>query len=221
MLNYKYWPKANSLVDSKSFDIEYVFSIKLIIMKSIAVYCSSSDIIHQDFFQSARALGEAMAKNNYQLVYGGGMVGLMGEVAKNVKKHGGKTLGVVPKALNIDKVVNDIDDELIVTDGMRERKAIMDERADAFVGLAGGFGTFEEMFEVLTLKQLGYHDKPIVFLNIRGYYNHLLNMFEHIYAEGFAKEQYRVLYHVSESVQDALTYLQKYQPPDLPDKWFV
>lgn len=190
-------------------------------MKSIAVYCSSSDIIHSDYFQSAKDLGLAMAENNYQLVYGGGMVGLMGAVARSVKDNGGKTLGVVPKALNIDNVVNDIDDELIVTDGMRERKAIMDERADAFVGLAGGFGTFEELFEVLTLKQLGYHNKPIVFINIRGYYNHLLNMFEHIYAEGFAKEQYRVLYHVADSITDAVEYLQNYTPQQLPDKWFV
>lgn len=190
-------------------------------MKSIAVFCSSSDIIHQDYFKSAQQLGTAMANSGLQLVYGGGIVGLMGEVARNVKNHGGKTLGVIPKALNIDKVVNDIDDELIITDGMRERKAIMDERADAFVGLAGGFGTLEEMFEVLTLKQLGYHDKAIVFLNIRGYYDKLLEMFETIYAEQFAKEQYRVLYHVSETVDDCMQYLENYQPPDLPDKWFV
>lgn len=162
-----------------------------------------------------------MAINNYQLVYGGGMVGLMGEVARSVKKHGGSTLGVVPTALNIDKVVNDIDDELIITDGMRERKAIMDERADAFIGLPGGFGTFEEMFEVLTLKQLGYHNKPILFLNVRGYYDKLLEMFEHIYSENFAKSQYRSLYHICDSVSDAISYLSSYQPPDLPDKWFV
>lgn len=162
-----------------------------------------------------------MAENSCQLVYGGGMVGLMGAVAQSVKLHGGKTLGVVPKALNIDNVVNDIDDELIITDGMRERKAIMDERSDAFIGLAGGFGTFEEMFEVLTLKQLGYHNKPIIFLNTKGYYNHLLQMFEHIYSEGFAKEQYRVLYHVTSSVSEAFSYLKEYQPPQLPDKWFI
>jgi len=190
-------------------------------MKSIAVYCSSSDIIHQEYFNAAKQLGESMADNNLQLVYGGGIVGLMGAVARSVKQNGGKTLGVIPKALNIDKVVNDIDDELIVTDGMRERKAIMDERADAFVGLPGGFGTFEEMFEVLTLKQLGYHDKAIVFLNIKGYYNKLLEMFEHIYAEKFAKEQYRVLYHVSDTVDDVISYLADYEAPDLPAKWFI
>jgi hypothetical protein len=190
-------------------------------MKSVAVYCSSSDVIHQDYFKLAAQLGQLMAATGRQLVYGGGMVGLMGEVARSVKEHGGKTLGVVPKALNLDNVVNDIDDELIITDGMRERKAIMDERADAFIGLPGGFGTFEEMFEVLTLKQLGYHNKPIIFLNIRGYYNKLLEMFEHIYAEGFAKEQYRVLYYVCDSAQQAVDYLNTYQPPNLPDKWFV
>jgi uncharacterized protein (TIGR00730 family) len=190
-------------------------------MKSLAVYCSSSDVIHQDYFIAAQKLGKLMAQNDFQLVYGGGMVGLMGEVARHVKSNGGQTLGVVPKALNIDNVVNDIDDELIITDGMRERKAIMDERADAFIGLPGGFGTFEEMFEVLTLKQLGYHNKPIVFLNIKGYYDKLLEMFEHIYSEGFAKEQYRVIYHVSDSVNDAIDYILTYEPPQLPDKWFV
>ncbi len=190
-------------------------------MKSIAVYCSSSDIIHQDYFKIAQQLGKLMAENKSQLVYGGGVVGLMGEVARSVKDNGGKTLGVVPKALNIKNVVHDIDDELIITDGMRERKAIMDERADAFVGLPGGFGTFEEMFEVLTLKQLGYHNKPIVFLNVRGYYDKLLEMFEHIYAEKFAKEQYRVLYHVCETAEETIGYLENYQPPNLPDKWFI
>ena len=159
-------------------------------MKTIAVYCSSSDVIHQDYFKAATQLGHQMASKGFDLVYGGGSVGLMGQVARSLKSHNGKTIGVVPKALNIENVVNDIDDELIITDGMRERKAIMDERAGAFIGLPGGFGTLEEMFEVLTLKQLGYHNKPIVFLNIRGYYNKLIEMFEHVYEEQFAKEQY-------------------------------
>lgn len=190
-------------------------------MKTLAVYCSSSDVIHQDYFKAAHELGQQMAIKGFQLVYGGGAVGLMGEVARSLKSQGGKTIGVVPKALNIDQVVNDIDDELIITDGMRERKAIMDERADAFIGLPGGFGTLEEMFEVLTLKQLAYHNKPIVFLNIRGYYSHLFEMFEHIYEEQFAKEQYRILYHISDSVEDCMNYINTYQPPQLPDKWFV
>lgn len=190
-------------------------------IESIAVYCSSSDVIHKEYFQVAAELGKAMADNGMQLIYGGGMVGLMGEVAKNVKKYKGKTCGVVPKALNIENVVNDIDDELIITDGMRERKAVMDDKADAFIGLPGGFGTFEEMFEVLTLKQLAYHNKPIIFLNIRGYYNKLFEMFEHIYAENFAKEQYRTLYHISENVSEAIKYMEEYKAPELPDKWFV
>ena len=190
-------------------------------MKSIAVYCSSSDVIHKEYFNAAAQLGQLMASKGFQLVYGGGAVGLMGEVARSLKSAGGKTLGVVPKALNIENVVNDIDDELIITDGMRERKAIMEERSDAFIGLPGGFGTFEEMFEVLTLKQLGYHNKAIVFLNIRGYYDKLFEMFEHIYKEQFAKQQYRVLYHISDSAKDSIEYIETYQPPELPNKWFV
>ena len=122
-------------------------------MKSIAVYCSSSDVIHEDYFKTAKNLGSLMAKHNYELVYGGGVVGLMGEVARSVKSNGGKTYGVIPEALNLDNVVHDIDDELIITVGMRERKALMDERANAFIGLPGGFGTLEEMFEVLTLQK--------------------------------------------------------------------
>ena len=97
----------------------------------------------------------------------------------------------------------------------------MIELADGFIGLPGGFGTLEEMLEVMTLKQLGYHEKPIVFLNVDGYYSRLFEMFEHIYDENFAKAEYRQLYHISETPEDAMAYLSNYQPPALPDKWFV
>jgi len=190
-------------------------------MKSIAVYCSSSDVIHQDYFKAAKKLGQLMAENNHELVYGGSVVGLMGEVARSVKANGGKTFGVVPELFNIKNVIHTIDDEQIITQTMSERKTLMFERADAFVGLPGGFGTFEEMFEVLVLKQLGYHNKPIIFLNVRGYYNKLFEMFEYIYAEKFAKELNRELYHISETADDTLAYLKSYQPPNLPDKWFI
>ncbi len=187
----------------------------------LAVYCSSSDHIKKSYFDHADALGALMAANNIDLIYGGGMVGLMGQVAKSIKNHRGKTIGVVPEALRIDGVVNTIDDELIITPDMHTRKAKMIKLADGFIGLAGGFGTLEEMLEVMTLKQLGYHEKPIVFLNTEGYYNHLFEMFEHIYAESFAKPDYRQLYHICETPEAAIKYLANYQPPNLPDKWFV
>ncbi|WP_395377195.1 TIGR00730 family Rossman fold protein [Marinicella sp. W31] len=190
-------------------------------IKTLAVYCSSSDVLDQEYFDDAHAFGEAMASHQWQLVYGGGMVGLMGAVAKSIKGQGGRTIGVVPEALQIDGVVNTIDDELIITPDMHTRKAKMVELSDGYVALGGGFGTLEELLEVMTLKQLGYHEKPIVILNTRGYYNKLLDMFETIYAEQFAKQQYRVLYHVSDTVTDCISYLHNYQPPDLPDKWFV
>ena len=187
----------------------------------IAVYCSSSDHIRKEYFDQADGLGALMAANQLDLVYGGGMVGLMGQVAKSIKNHQGHTIGVVPEALRIDGVVNTIDDELIITPDMHTRKAKMIELADGFIGLAGGFGTLEEMLEVMTLKQLGYHEKPIVFLNTEGYYSHLFEMFEHIYAENFAKAEYRQLYHISDTPESAIEYLKQYQPPQLPDKWFV
>jgi len=187
----------------------------------LAVYCSSSDHIKKIYFDQADGLGALMAIQNIELVYGGGMVGLMGQVAKSIKNHQGRTIGVTPKALQIDGVVNTIDDELIITDDMHSRKAKMIELADGFIALAGGFGTLEEMLEVMTLKQLGYHQKPIVFLNTDGYYQKLFDMFEHIYSERFAKAEYRQLYHISQTPEAAVDYLTQYEPPNLPNKWFI
>ncbi len=190
-------------------------------INNLAVYCSSSDQIDQAYFDDADVLGVVMANKNINLVYGGGMRGLMGQVAQSVKQNHGKTIGVVPEALRIEGVVNTIDDELIITPDMHTRKAKMIALAEGFIGLAGGFGTLEEMLEVMTLKQLGYHEKPIIFLNTAGYYNHLFAMFEHIYAENFAKEEYRQLYQVCDTAEQAIDYLTGYKPPSLPAKWFV
>lgn len=190
-------------------------------IKRIAVYCSSSDHIKKEYFDQADGLGALMAANQMNLVYGGSMVGLMGQVARSIKNHQGHTIGVVPEALHIDGVVNTIDDEQITTPDMHTRKAKMIDLADGFIGMAGGFGTLEEMLEVMTLKQLGYHNKPILFLNTAGFYQNLFNMFEHIYAENFAKPEYRQLYHISETPEAAIDYLNQYQPPQLPDKWFI
>jgi len=189
--------------------------------KRIAVYCSSSDHINKDYFTQADELGALMAANQMNLVYGGSMVGLMGQVAKSIKSHDGHTIGVVPEALHIDGVVNTLDDEQIITPDMHTRKAKMIELADGFIGMAGGFGTLEEMLEVMTLKQLGYHNKPILFLNTAGFYQDLFKLFEHIYAENFAKPEYRQLYHISNTPEEAVAYLNQYQPPQLPDKWFI
>ena len=144
----------------------------------------------------------------------------MGEVAASVKAHNGKVIGVIPKRLNIESVVKKDIDELIVVDNMRLRKAKIDEISDAFITLPGGFGTLEELLEIITLKQLSYHNKPIVILNINNFYSQLLVTFEGLYEQNFAKKEYRDLYKVVSSPEEALKYIESYVPEDRVAKWF-
>lgn len=189
--------------------------------RAICVYCSSSNAVDAAHFSAARELGQAMAARGFALVYGGTNVGLMGAVAQAVHEHGGKVIGVIPEALQAKGIAYDQADELIVTPDMRTRKAAMAERATAFVGLAGGFGTLEEILETITLKQLNYHDKPIALLNVAGFYDPLVSLFEHVYEHRFAKPEYRELYHITPSIDSLLSYLEQYQPPNIQvNKWF-
>ena len=154
------------------------------------------------------------------LVYGGGRVGLMGVLARAVHAHGGKVVGVIPDFLRAKEVAYEEADELIVTRDLRERKAIMESRSDAFVALPGGFGTLEEILEILTLKQLATHAKPVVFLNAQGFFDPLLALFEQLYREQFAKEETRAHYHVASAAHEALDHIERYQPPEPVAKWF-
>lgn len=187
----------------------------------VAVYCASSRDIEQHYFTAADQLGELMAKNKWTLVYGGGGTGLMGQVANSIQKHGGKTLGISPEVLKIDALINTRDDEQIITHDMASRKNKMVEVADAFIALPGGFGTLEELFEVMTLKQLGFHQKPIIIANFHGFYDQLLDFFEMLYAEKFTKQTYRQLYHIAVNAEGIVDYLTHYVPPDLDKHWFV
>lgn len=186
---------------------------------SICVFCSSSDRVAPVFFDAARELGAEIARRGHTLVYGGAGVGLMGTVARSVHQHGGRVVGVIPEALKAAGIGYDLCDELIVTRDMRERKAVLDQRSTAFFGLPGGFGTLEEVLEAITLKQLSYHAKPVLLLNLDGFYNPLEHLFEHIYAQNFAREHYRELYHFAPAVSEAFTYLDAYQPPTVRGKW--
>jgi uncharacterized protein (TIGR00730 family) len=188
--------------------------------KVICVYCSSSDAISPVYVQAAEALGTQLARRGWALIYGGGNVGTMWVVARTVQSHKGQVIGVIPEKLHGFKLANHDADELVVTQDMRERKAVMELRADGFVALPGGFGTLEEVLEILTLKQLGYHAKPVVFVNVNGFFDDLLAMFERIYHEQFAKDSTRRLYYVAADVDDALAYIESYQPVDLEQKWF-
>lgn len=189
--------------------------------QTICVYSSSSTVIDQLYFDTARELGRAIASRGDELLYGGGMIGLMGAIADSVRENGGKVIGVIPKALDQPGIVDKNCHELIVTEGMRERKAIMDARSDAFIALPGGYGTLEELLEIITLKQLKYHNKPIVILNVNRFYDPLLAQFDSIVEKRFAKSESRDLYRVASSVAGALEYIDTYTPFRFGDKWLT
>lgn len=185
----------------------------------ICVYSSSSNIIDQVYFEEAYKLGSEIAKRGDSFIYGGGMLGLMGECARGVHDQKGTVIGVIPKALNIKGVVYEKCDELIITEDMRFRKKVMDERSDAIIAIPGGFGTLEELLEMITLKQLRYHNKPLVILNTNGFYDELIAMFEKIISQQFAKEEMRELYFISDRIDDILNYIDSYEPVERDDKW--
>lgn len=182
-------------------------------IKNVTVYCASSNAIRDRYFDVAEETGRLLAERGYTLVYGGGKIGLMGAVARTVHECGGTVFGVIPEALKErEGVAYEVADKLVITKTMQERKAILFTQADAFLVLPGGFGTLEEFMEVLTLKQLSYHDKPLTIVNTDGYYDPLLELFEHFFEEGAASERYRTLYYVASRPEDALDYIEGYRP---------
>lgn len=152
---------------------------------SLCVYCGSRPGEGAAYLDAAKAVGQWIGQQGGQLVYGGGRTGLMGTVAEATRLAGGRVVGIIPKALVDKELANTLCDELHVVDTMHERKAMMGARADAFVALAGGIGTFEELFEIWTWRQLRYHDKPTGILNTAGYYDGLLHFLGHSVREGF------------------------------------
>ena len=188
-------------------------------MKNICVYCSSSKNIDKVYFDAAKELGEKMARFDFGLVYGGSSLGLMGEVALTAQKNGSKVLGVVPEKIYNTDIDFPEEIELIVTKDMRERKKTMEQKADAFIAMPGGFGTLEEVSEIIVSKQLGYHYKPIVFLNINGYYDKLFELFDTFYKENFAHGNCKEIYYKANSVDEALNYIMNYKPVEDKDKW--
>ncbi len=176
--------------------------------RSVTVYCSSSDHIEESYFEAARELGRQFARRHVQLVNGGGSVGLMGVMSREVHAMEGRVIGVIPKRLkDIEGRAYDASDELILTETMRERKRIMYEMSDGYVALAGGYGTLEEFLEVLTLRKLGYHDRPIVLLNTNGFYDELLAFFDSMTRKGFAHGDTKTYFSVVSRPEDVLPAL--------------
>ncbi len=189
--------------------------------KTITVYCASSTALAPVYFEAARELGTLLGQSGATLVYGGTNIGLMGAIAEAALSAGGRVVGVIPALLNQAGIAHPDLTELILTDGMRERKTIMEERADGFITLPGGYGTLEEIFEILTLRQLGYHQKPIVILNTNDYYGPLLAQLRSATEQHFMKPDNLSYFHLATTPADALEYIATYQPGPFDPKWFV
>ena len=180
-------------------------------MTNICVFASSSNNLEDIFYKDASELGVLLGQNNMNIVYGGSRLGMMYACASAVKANGGKVIGVMPQRLHDMGFGNPEDcDEFILTSGMRERKAKMDEISDAVVALAGGLGTLEEISEMIVQKQLGYNKKPIIILNTNSYYDNLIKFFDTIINNKFAKPETKNLYYVAKTPVDAVRYLQEY-----------
>ncbi|WP_422376919.1 TIGR00730 family Rossman fold protein [Roseibium sp.] len=187
-------------------------------MKTICVFCGSSYGTRDNYAEAARTTGRAIAENGYALVYGGARVGLMGTVADAALEAGGKVIGVLPRALQEKEIGHEGLTELHLVGSMHERKAMMADLSDAFIALPGGVGTLEEIFEVWTWGQLGYHQKPCGFLNIDGYYDHLIRFLDHQTEEGFTKKVMRDMAQIADTPEGMLDLFNAYEPPSAP-KW--
>jgi uncharacterized protein (TIGR00730 family) len=177
------------------------------LVKSLCVYCGSARGASPRYIAAARELGEAMAERNIRLVYGGARIGMMGEVADAVMKHGGEVVGVIPEHLQTSEVGHSGITELKVVDSMHTRKKLMFDLSDAFAVLPGGFGTLDELFEIITWRMLALHSKPVVVLNIDGYWDPYQRLVDHIIAQGFARESSRQFFSVVNSVGRAFDLL--------------
>lgn len=179
---------------------------------NICVFGASSDTIDKIYITMTEELCEKMAKKGHGLVFGGGARGVMGASARGEKKGGGKIIGVVPSFFKVDGTIYEECDEYIYTETMRERKGIMEERADAFIIAPGGIGTYEEFFEVFTLKQLARHNKPIVIFNINGYYDAIISALETAEKENFIRPMTMSLFEVYDTADEVLDYIENYVP---------
>ncbi|TGE15827.1 LOG family protein [Hymenobacter elongatus] len=189
-------------------------------MKSVAVYCGSSAGTNEIYRQQADLMGQELAQRGLTLVYGGGRVGLMGAVADSVIRHGGKSIGVIPDFLADKELAHLGLTELHVVKSMHERKLLMADLAEGFIAMPGGFGTLEELFEVLTWGQLGLHKKPSGVFNVNGFYDHQLLALDRMVDDGFLRAENRAQLQQDDTPAGLLEKMLTYQPTDL-EKWLT
>ncbi len=179
-------------------------------MRSMTVYCSSSDRLKSHFYDVAYEFGGALAQRNFALIYGGGKVGLMGRVADGALAQGARVEGVIPGFLASKEIAHTGLSHLHIVENMHQRKMLMANLGDAYITLPGGFGTLEELMEMLTWKQIGQHQKPIVLLNIERFWDSLIDFFDQLLDESMISLRDKQLYHISETIEDVFSYLASY-----------
>ncbi len=184
-------------------------------MKRIAVFCGSSIGFNKEYASEAEKLGDYFAKNNIVLVYGGGKIGIMGAIANRMIRSNAEVIGVIPGLLKHEEVAHTDLSEMIVTKKMSKRKVKISKLVDGYIALPGGFGTLDEIFEALTLGQLGIENKAIGILNTNQFFKHTLLQLDHMVQEGFLKKENRDMIMVSESVEDLIEKMQSYKAPKM------
>jgi len=187
---------------------------------NICVFSSSSNAVESVYFDEAERLGRLLGERNHNLVNGGANVGLMEAVTRAAYGAGSETTGIIPERFIRRSLASDYITRIIVTADMQERKAKMRELSDAFIALPGGFGTLEEIMEVITLKQLSYHAKPVVFINSNNFFSFLFSQFELFINDRFTKEIYRDIYFVASDAVEALDYIEAYKVSDNGSKYY-
>ena len=189
-------------------------------MKSICVFCGSSDSVHADYLNTARQLGNLLAQKGIRLIYGGGKTGLMGAVANGTMEAGGEVIGVIIPSMNTPALAHTGLTRLEVAPDMHGRKARMHELAEGYIALPGGYGTWDELFEAITWAQTGAHEKPVGMLNVREYYNPLLAAMDHAVAEGFVYPEHREAVFCDTDPLKLLSDMEKYKHPrDAVKRW--
>lgn len=187
-------------------------------IKRVCVYCGSSTGINPEYINGARRLAQTFVINNIELVYGGASIGIMGIIADAVLEAGGRVTGIIPEDLMSKEVAHSGLTDLKIVASMHERKAVMSDMSDGFIALPGGIGTFEEMFEILTWAQLGFHRKPVGLLNVSGYFDHLIRFLDHAVDEGFLQSYHRSMLIVEDDPENLLQRFSTYESPVMK-KW--
>jgi uncharacterized protein (TIGR00730 family) len=190
-------------------------------LSRVCVYCGSSDDVRPEYREAAAAMGRALARRGITVIFGGGKTGLMGALADSALAAGGEVIGIIPEGFNTPALAHAHLSQLRVVASMHERKQRMAEIGDAFVALPGGFGTLEELFEILTWAQIGIHEKPVGILNALDYFGPLLALIEHARAEGFIYDEHRALLACEADPEALIARLESYLPPRGLERWLT